>query len=161
MPHESSGGAPRKKFIHAILVDEENGLFPWLPNLETIGRKGPLKWLLDLVAGWIIGAITGLGDVIFNALTSVIDPIEQARQSVFEGFEVIGNPILDAILGLFETVAGVINLAGPLAPLLWVILAAIFTVLLVRTVEFLVAGLADLDPTGITTGIKAFLTGDT
>jgi hypothetical protein len=160
MPHETGGEFSLRKAVHKILVDEERGLFPWLPNLKTIGRKGPVVWLLELVAGWIIGAITGLGDVIFNAIVGLIPPVVQARDSVFEGLAVIGNPFLAAITGLIEVVTGVINSAGPLAPILWVALAAGLVVVTVRVLRGLVDGIADLDPTGILTAGVSILRGD-
>lgn len=105
---------------------------------STVGSTAG-KWGLADVPRYLFGLILDMGD---TAGTTILDAITGINQPILEAVAMTGPvaPVLGAVIIVAEIVVGVI--------------------LVERVVSALLAGVADLDPTGITTAVLTLLGGD-
>lgn len=170
-------GSWREAFDNSGSGDGGDGTSVWGFLVEF--AKNPRSIIVGVIISWLLGV---LETIVLTLLDAVIYAFEGDTVGsttgdwgladvprylfglVLDMGDTAGTTILDAITGINEPILEAVAMTGPVAPVLGAVVIVVEVVvgviLFERIVSAILAGLADLDPTGITTAVLTLLGGD-
>ena len=135
------GGTDDSTTVITIIPD-------WVKDLKEIATTGPVTWFrqqfVEFTLAFIFGVVARISGAIESAWLFVVDNIGTGATEFFGGFAFIGNAAGDTGLWFLSQIETAVSLAGPLAPLVWIILVAIVVIGTYRAMKALLT-LVNLD----------------
>lgn len=106
--------------------DWMKGLEPFKSELKSIGRAvknaGSLeKAVLGIITTWILNGVFGIIErlvaLVWLAFGPLLEALGLAEGAVVDAFASVGDLVLGLLMDLQSTLAGLVGVAGPAAPL--------------------------------------------
>jgi len=124
---------------------------------QVANAGGPTNWaynkITQFVLGMVIGAVTGVADSLAGALGAVEESFRYAGSQGAAAFATVESAVVGALNFVFGEVETAVAWAGPLGPLVYLVVAAVLFALAWR----LLRAVADSVP--IASGIQTLVEG--